>query len=59
MLIDGTADLGWEVCRAIEDANSIAAIKAVLRQAMDDGTIDDQPSRELARCWRLPSRRQR
>ena len=48
MLIDGTAVLGWETRRAIEEENSIAAIAEVLRQAMADGTIETQPTRELA-----------
>lgn len=48
MLVDGTAVLGWETRRAIEEANSLAAIEAVLRQAMADGAIEEQPPRELA-----------
>lgn len=48
MLIDGTAVLGWEARRAIEAENSMAAIEDVLRQAMVDGTIEAQPTRELA-----------
>jgi AcrR family transcriptional regulator len=48
MLIDGPAVLGWETRRAIEEANSIAAIEGVLRRAMDERIIDDQPVRELA-----------
>jgi AcrR family transcriptional regulator len=48
MLIDGPAVLGWHARRAIEEANSIAAIEGVLRRAMDEGTIDEQPARELA-----------
>ena len=47
MLIDGTAVLGWEARRAIEEHNSIAAIEEVLRRAMADGTIERQPTREL------------
>jgi AcrR family transcriptional regulator len=48
MLFDGPAVLGWETRRAIEATNSIAAIEAVLRGAMDAGTIEPQPVRELA-----------
>jgi AcrR family transcriptional regulator len=48
MLIDGPAVLGWRARRVIEEANSIAAIEGVLRRAMDEGTIDEQPTRELA-----------
>jgi AcrR family transcriptional regulator len=48
MLIDGTAVLGWETRRAIEAEHSLAAIEEVLRQAMADGTIEAQPTRELA-----------
>ena len=47
MLIDGTAVLGWEARRAIEEHNSLAAIEEVLRRAMADGTIEPQPTREL------------
>lgn len=48
MLVDGTAVLGWETRRAIEAENSMAAIEEVLRQAMADGSIETQPTRELA-----------
>jgi AcrR family transcriptional regulator len=48
MLVDGTAVLGWETRRSIEADNSIAAIEAVLQKAMDEGTIEQQPTRELA-----------
>ena len=48
MLIDAPAVLGWETRRAIEDANSIAVIEAILRGAMAAGTIDELPARELA-----------
>ena len=47
MLIDGTAVLGWDTRRAIEEENSIAAIEEVLRRAMADGTIETQPTLEL------------
>lgn len=47
MLIDAPSVLGWEVRRAIE-ANSIAAIEAVLRGAMDEGTIAELPASVLA-----------
>jgi AcrR family transcriptional regulator len=48
ILVDGPAVLGWQTRRSIEEANSIAAIQAVLRRAMDDGTIVELPSAELA-----------
>jgi AcrR family transcriptional regulator len=48
LLIDAPAVLSWETRRAIEEANSIAAIEAILRRAMDDGTIVDLPAAELA-----------
>jgi hypothetical protein len=48
MLIDGPAVLGWQARRAIEEANGFASIEGVLRQAMDEGTIGEQPTRELA-----------
>lgn len=48
VLVDAPAVLGWQKRRSIEEANSIAAIEAVLRGAMDDGTIVELPSAELA-----------
>ena len=48
MLIDAPAVLGWEVRRGIEEANSIAAIEAVLRSAIAGGTLVDLPAAELA-----------
>lgn len=47
MLIDGPSVLGWEARRAIE-ASSIAAIEAVLRGAMAEGTIVELPASVLA-----------
>jgi len=48
MLVDAPAVLGWETRRAIEEANSIAVIEAVLRRAMEEGTIVELPAGELA-----------
>lgn len=48
MLVDAPAVLGWETRRAIEEANSIAAIEAALRRAMADGVIVQVPPSELA-----------
>lgn len=48
MLVDAPAVIGWQSRRAIEGANSIAAITRVLEQAMADGVIADLPAESLA-----------
>jgi AcrR family transcriptional regulator len=47
ILIDGPVVLGWRTLRSIQEANSIAIIEDVIRHAMVDGTIDEQPVSEL------------
>jgi AcrR family transcriptional regulator len=47
MLVDGPVVLGWETLRAIQEGNSIALINDVVREAIGDGIIDDQPVGEL------------
>ena len=47
MLRDGPVVLGWQTLRAIQRDNSIALIDEVVREAMSDGVIDEQPVREL------------
>ncbi|MGA7052474.1 MAG: TetR/AcrR family transcriptional regulator [Mycobacterium sp.] len=47
MLVDGPVVLGWKTLRAIQERNSIALIDQVVRQAVTDGVIDDQPITEL------------
>ncbi len=47
MLLDGPVVLGWQRLRAIEEGNSIALINEMVRGAIADGVIDDQPVAEL------------
>lgn len=47
MLVDGPVVLGWQTLRAIQERNSIALINEIVRQAIADGIIDDQPVGEL------------
>ncbi len=47
MLVDGPVVLGWQTLRAIQEGNSIALIDEVVREAIADGVIDDQPVAEL------------
>jgi AcrR family transcriptional regulator len=47
MLLDGPGVLGWQTLRAIEEANSVALINGMVREAIADGIIDDQPVAEL------------
>jgi AcrR family transcriptional regulator len=47
MLLDGPVVLGWQTLRAIEEANSIALINEMVREAIAEGVIDDQPVGEL------------
>lgn len=47
MLVDGPVVLGWHELRVIQEGNSIALIKEVVREAIAEGIIDDQPVREL------------
>jgi len=47
ILIDGPVVLGWRALRSIEEHNSIALIEDILRRAMAEGTIDEQPVSEL------------
>ncbi len=44
VLIDGPAVLGWDVWREIEAEFGLGAIEAMLQAAVDEGTIDRQPS---------------
>jgi AcrR family transcriptional regulator len=47
ILIDGPVVLGWRTLRSIEERSSIAMIEEIVRQAMAEGTIDQQPVTEL------------
>ena len=47
MLIDGPVVLGWQTLREIQEGNSIALINDVVREAIAEGVIDDQPVGEL------------
>jgi AcrR family transcriptional regulator len=47
MLLDGPVVLGWATLRTIEDNNSLALIEQMVRGAIADGVIDDQPVGEL------------
>ena len=47
MLVDGPVVLGWETLRAIQQGNSMSLIDEVVREAIADGAIDDQPVGEL------------
>jgi AcrR family transcriptional regulator len=47
ILLDGPVVLGWQTLRAIQEGNSIALINEIVRAAIADGVIDDQPVGEL------------
>lgn len=47
ILIDGPVVLGWRTLRSIEERSSIAMIEDIVRRAVADGTIDEQPVTEL------------
>ena len=47
MLLDGPVVLGWHTLRTIEEANSIALINEMVREAIAEGVIDEQPVSEL------------
>jgi AcrR family transcriptional regulator len=47
MLLDGPVVLGWQTLRAIQEDNSIALINEMVREAIAEGVIDDQPVGEL------------
>jgi AcrR family transcriptional regulator len=47
MLLDGPVVLGWQALRTIQEGNSLALIDEVVREAIADGVIDDQPVNEL------------
>jgi AcrR family transcriptional regulator len=48
MLLDGPVVLGWQALRTIEGGNSIALINEMVREAIANGVIVDQPVGELA-----------
>ncbi|BCO35911.1 TetR/AcrR family transcriptional regulator [Mycobacterium heckeshornense] len=47
MLLDGPVVLGWQTLREIEEGNSIELINQMVREAIAEGVIDDQPVGEL------------
>jgi AcrR family transcriptional regulator len=47
ILVDGPVVLGWQTLREIQEGNSIAIINDVVREAIGEGVIDDQPVAEL------------
>jgi AcrR family transcriptional regulator len=47
MLLDGPVVLGWQTLRAIQEDNSIALINEMVREAIAEGAIEDQPVGEL------------
>lgn len=47
ILVDGPVVLGWRTLRTIQEANSIALIDEMVRAAIQDGVIDEQPVTEL------------
>ena len=47
MLLDGPVVLGWQTLREIEEGNSVALINEMVREAIAEGIIDDQPVGEL------------
>ncbi|RAU99372.1 TetR/AcrR family transcriptional regulator [Mycobacterium colombiense] len=47
ILVDGPVVLGWQTLREIQEGNSIALINEVVREAIAEGIIDDQPVGEL------------
>ena len=47
ILVDGPVVLGWQTLREIQEGNSIALINDMVREAIAEGIIDDQPVPEL------------
>jgi AcrR family transcriptional regulator len=47
MLLDAPVVLGWQTLRAIEERNSFALINEMVREAIAERVIDDQPVAEL------------
>ena len=47
MLLDGPVVLVWQTLRAIQEDNSIALINEMVREAIAEGAIEDQPVGEL------------
>ncbi len=47
ILVDGPVVLGWQTLRNIQERNSIALINEVVREAIAEGVIEDQPVGEL------------
>ncbi len=47
ILLDGPVVLGWQTLREIQEGNSIALINDMVREAIAEGIIDDQPITEL------------
>jgi len=47
MLLDGPVVLGWQTLRAIEEGNSVALINEMVREAIAERVIDEQPVGEL------------
>jgi AcrR family transcriptional regulator len=47
ILVDGPVVLGWQTLREIQEGNSIALINELVREAIAEGIIDDQPVGEL------------
>ncbi|OBG98084.1 TetR family transcriptional regulator [Mycobacterium sp. E3251] len=47
ILVDGPVVLGWQTLREIQQSNSIALINEAVREAIAEGSIDDQPVGEL------------
>lgn len=47
VLLDGPVVLGWQTLRTIQEGNSIALINELVREAIADGIIDEQPVGEL------------
>ncbi|EHI10504.1 TetR/AcrR family transcriptional regulator [Mycolicibacterium thermoresistibile] len=43
ILIDGPVVLGWQTLRSIEERSSLAMIQQILRRAIADGSIEEQP----------------
>jgi AcrR family transcriptional regulator len=48
LLLDGPAVLGWEQWRALEERYGLGAIRALLEQAVSEGTLPPQPIDVLA-----------
>jgi len=47
MLVDGPSVLGWTEWRAIEERYGFGLLRGYLRQAMEEGLIEDQPIESL------------